>query len=57
MKVLGIINILLVLAVIFGFAQTIGFIPIIDHYWIVLDFVVIIVCSISALLFLRRKKM
>jgi Mg2+ and Co2+ transporter CorA len=56
MKLLGIFNILLVLAVIFGFAQNFGFLPIIDHYWIVVDFCVLIISSLSALLFLRRKK-
>jgi len=56
MKILGVLNILLVLAVIFGFAQRINIWPVIDHYWIIVDFSVLIICSISALLFLRSRK-
>jgi hypothetical protein len=56
MKLLGILNILLVLAVIFGFTQIFELLPIIDHYWIVVDFCVLIICSFSALLFLRSSK-
>jgi hypothetical protein len=53
---MGLLNILVVLAVIFGLAQLLNFFPPIEHYWIIVDFVVIIISGLSALVFLYRKK-
>jgi hypothetical protein len=55
MKVLGLLNILMVAAVIFGLAQLLNFFSPIPHYWIIVDFAVIIIGGISALFLLFNK--